>query len=184
MNDQRGVNRAAEWNRRHKRWMMLPTVGSAQGPCCCCVCIAGEKREVKQMETQLFFTFLSLCKHLSTGYLPGTAGSLDLETLALAGAAACQELRHFAAEQPQPSSEGSISPPSPAGTRCQTVSSLICLESSLVPALFASSHGNRQAAEKVFHPHALPDNSLEPASVCLEAQLLAASWDLFLRNCC
>ena len=43
----------------------------------------------------LLFTFLSLCKHLSTGYLPGTAGSLDLEMLALAGTAACQELRHF-----------------------------------------------------------------------------------------
>lgn len=60
----------------------------------------------------------------------------------------------------------------------------ICLESSLVPSLFASSHGNRQAPEKVFHPLILPDNSLEPASVCLQAQVLAASWDLFLINCC
>lgn len=33
---------------------------------------------------------------------------------------------------------------------CQPVSSLICAEFSLVPVLFASLHGNRQAAEKVF----------------------------------
>lgn len=105
-----------------------------------------------RFNSQLLFSFLSLYKRLSTGYLPGIAAPLDLEMFALTGAAACQELRHFHAILPQTSSVGTISPPSLAGMRCQPVISLICLESSLVPALFASSHGNRQAAEKVFTP--------------------------------
>lgn len=139
-----------------------------------------DRSEANVHSTSFHFSLpLQASKHQFTSWdcwVPGSAP--------LAGAAACQELRLFDATQPQPSPEGSISSSSTAGMRCQPVSSLICLESSLVPALFASSHGNRQASEKVFHPLILPDNSLEPASVCLQAQLLAASWDLFLMNCC
>lgn len=116
---------------------------------------------------------------------PGIAGFLNLEMHALTGAAACrlllcQELRHLDAAYPLPSSGGSISSPS----LVVHFSLMDVMPASQQPHLFRVQpcpcfvcffSWQQTSCREGFHPHTLPDNSLEPASVCLEAQLLAAS---------